>query len=320
MNKLIILTPLFFALACSNTNARQAQHARLAPAIAADGEALRASALFTATGTRADAGPFLNPRVEWSKTPSTVMPWPANIDPSLLAQDDWKARGAEVVLDGVDLSWFAELKRFDHWDISRATQHQIMHPYAYNDAPIPNFVALKRWARLRLLAGARAGDEPAAQEEVRHLARLCASTETLVGVVIGAHMLHDAGEASDLPKLRRYLDAMVELASVGADSGALAARLADTSAPGYCAATYEALWPAWVLRPSLLRTGRATYAAYDAALARPSPCRWSLLRDAWAARERYLDPLASDARDERRAKVIETCQPFAAAGEHIEGY
>jgi hypothetical protein len=48
---------------------------------------------------------------------------------------------------------------------------------------VPNFVALMQWAKLRLIKGLHEQDLAQASLEVRHLAKLCGSTGTLIGTM-----------------------------------------------------------------------------------------------------------------------------------------
>ena len=89
-----------------------------------------------------------------------------------------------------DLGCRQALLQFDHWSIATASPlRDVAAAKTYADAPIPNFVTLQSWVKLRLLKGLHEGDLPSASAEVRHLAELCGSTGTLVGDMIRLSML-----------------------------------------------------------------------------------------------------------------------------------
>ncbi len=68
------------------------------------------------------------------------------------------------------------------------------------DAPVPDFLGLRCWGRLRLRT-ATVDDWGAALRDARQLARLMRRTETLIGVAAGSALLDDANlaEASWTP-------------------------------------------------------------------------------------------------------------------------
>lgn len=85
---------------------------------------------------------------------------------------------------GLDFAWMKELLAFDHWSMMTAGPLRDGPTQSFMEAPIPNFVTLQNWAKLRLLKGLHEGDLASASLEVRHLAMLCATTGTLVGDMI----------------------------------------------------------------------------------------------------------------------------------------
>jgi hypothetical protein len=88
---------------------------------------------------------------------------------------------------GLDFEWLGELLEYDTWSMSVTGPMRDFKESAI-EAPIPNFISLQQWAKLRLIKGAREGDLPRASLEVQHLAELCASTQTLIGQMIRSAM------------------------------------------------------------------------------------------------------------------------------------
>jgi hypothetical protein len=83
-----------------------------------------------------------------------------------------------------------ELPQFDHWSIVTASPlRDVGAARTYADAPLPNFVTLQSWARLRLLKGLHENDLAQASVEVRHLAQLVGTTGSLIGDMIRISML-----------------------------------------------------------------------------------------------------------------------------------
>jgi hypothetical protein len=102
----------------------------------------------------------------------------------------WRHLGPQVYA-GLDFSWMQALLQFDHWSIAVASPlRDVAEVKSYADAPIPNFVTLQAWVKLRLLKGLHEGDLASASVEVRHLAELCGSTGSLVGDMIRIQMFN----------------------------------------------------------------------------------------------------------------------------------
>jgi hypothetical protein len=89
---------------------------------------------------------------------------------------------------GLDFGWMHDLLQFDHWSLTAEGPLKYQDRLSYFEAPIPNFVTLQHWAKLRLIKGRNENDLPSASLEVRHLADLCASTGTLIGEMIRVAM------------------------------------------------------------------------------------------------------------------------------------
>jgi hypothetical protein len=95
----------------------------------------------------------------------------------------WRTAGPELYA-GLDFTWMTELLQFDHWSLLGAGPLKDTHDMSFFEAPIPNYVTLQYWAKLRLLKGVHEGNLAQASVEVRHLAELIGSSGSLVSEMI----------------------------------------------------------------------------------------------------------------------------------------
>lgn len=174
-----------------------------------------------ATEKRADAGPYLNPRLTWSPLPhgakskataTRTLIAPASRDEMVRLGDAWLEKAFRAPRMKADTSFFKELARFDHWDIEVGspiadliTAGDFVPP---DHLPIPDVSDLLAISKLRLMLGsvpAKPGDaNPAslvALRDVRQLARLLFTTENLQLVLTGLAILDDERSA-----FRHYVD------------------------------------------------------------------------------------------------------------------
>jgi hypothetical protein len=203
--------------------------------------------------------------------------------------------------EGLDFSWFAELSRFSHWDLDDNSPVSLGPPALMPVTPLPEFTHLLGWSRLHLARALSLGDPVRAAAEVQHLAALCATTETLVGVMVAVALLGLEDDAR-LEAQRREITVPPEWKTLDKPSrtrlkamffaGPAYLQL-DTPAryqsdfervtAGRCAAFNETLGLAWALRPAL-HDGRAEqYARLTAMLDGAKGCRLTHLRKVWHA-------------------------------------
>jgi hypothetical protein len=90
---------------------------------------------------------------------------------------------------GFDFTWMTELLEYDVWLMSTSGPLRDLNIDNFFEAPIPNFVSLQQWSKLRLAKGLNENDLARASLEVRHLADLCGSTNILIGEMIRAAIL-----------------------------------------------------------------------------------------------------------------------------------
>ncbi len=140
-----------------------------------------------------DAAIYLGVRTDWEGTPTSpprvgLLHLPAALEKRMatppgnwltLTERDWA---------GLDFSWLQALAAYDYWSLSVDGPVTNFESLSFLDAPVPNFVTLMSWSKLRLVKGWHEGRLPEAAQEVRHLADLIASTSTLIGEMIRSAM------------------------------------------------------------------------------------------------------------------------------------
>jgi hypothetical protein len=89
---------------------------------------------------------------------------------------------------GLDFGWLRELAAFDHWSLTGDGPVKNQDQTVAFEEPMPSFMMLMQWQKLRLMKGLRDGDLAQATVETRHLGRLIESTGTLLGLMILASM------------------------------------------------------------------------------------------------------------------------------------
>jgi hypothetical protein len=310
--------------------------ARHHEAFVADQRFAEGLALFPeATGTD-DAGIFFNPRLVWDWRAEALESWRATLgdeEHPLVLDDavaeamtgnDWLAASPEH-WRGADTAWMGELARYAHWDLERTGPASQMDEgeYDWATAPLPLYLPLMHWAKLRLLQGIEDGSPVQAAAEVRHLARLAYSTENLLGAMVGLQILRSEREAFDhlvadgavapegwrplteaeIHRLRRTIWAAVAYRSIDTPPEHRDAPLAL----GGCAALLESAWAALIVRPFLVDDHREAYDWLGETL-EASACRLTLVRRAWAMPEE--EPLASLRREACRGDPICDLQPY----------
>jgi hypothetical protein len=257
--------------------------------------------LFLATDG-GDAAELMAEHVGWD-APDAGLPAPrAPVPPEVVQRfresndGGWVDLRDDVILN-TDVQWFSKLPALGFWDTDRGLEGVPFDAFA---EPLPNFVALQAFAKVRLIQGLVHRDVVTAATEVRALVRLLVSTSSLVGAMVGCALLsierhaYEAARAqglevsgwtpvsaADTDRLRAVLWAGPAMTSLLA-TGALAAR---RPVIGECLALREGVGGAHFLRGYLEAELPTRYAELDAALTR-SPCRLSRLRDVWTSRSK----------------------------------
>ena len=155
---------------------------------------LRGLEVFEPAGHALDAMAFMSPLSDWEASSeaeppihgSLHLPDALALKLRALAPASWPT-ALTADADGLDFTWMRRLQQFDHWDVGM-DPHVAEHLNWWFDAVIPNFETLVHWAKLRLVNGLTQGGVLQAAAEVRHLAKICESTQTLVGLEVGLAM------------------------------------------------------------------------------------------------------------------------------------
>lgn len=165
-----------------------AEATRVVDQYCADTKALRAREEFKPNARQHDAAVFMEGRADWESGRIGLLHLPEPLVVRLKTPG-WQSSGPELYA-GLDFSWMKQLLEFDHWSLSAQGPLRDGRPSTFVDAPLPSYVMLLHWARLRLLKGAHEGELEQATTEVLHLADLCASGGTLIGEMMRASSFH----------------------------------------------------------------------------------------------------------------------------------
>lgn len=254
-----------------------------------------------------DASELLAERVGWERRPAPKR-LPAAVIAGLNdAGADWPASNLDV--SEVDLSFFASLGDAGFWDLEAPGSPLHGTPYAGMEDPTPAHRDVTALAKTRLLRGLATNQMRPALDEVHELARLCLTTETLIGSMVAVGLLEmerkAAAEATargldlggfpvpteeDRLSLKRALWAAPHATSILSPAEPL-----DPVFPlvGRCAALSELAVPLYI-RPFASTVLAERYAALTKMLDE-SDCRLRRLRRAWATTGEGELPLSGDA-------------------------
>ncbi len=146
-------------------------------------------ALEQAPKTRSrDAAMFFAGRADWEEGRIGALHLPSSLVERMGAPPrNWRTF-TEADYASLDFGWMRELLQYDHWSLTAAGPLKDGAFTNFLEAPLPWFVTLQQWVKLRLVKGRQEGDLAQASLEVRYLADLCASTGSFVGEMIRAAM------------------------------------------------------------------------------------------------------------------------------------
>ena len=135
-----------------------------------------------------DAAAFMAPLMDY-ESPLDTPPGRLHLQEELRARlagygADSFLRMTDVDLAGLDFAWMTALGQFDHWSLLGAGQLRDWTGDDWFTTPIPNYIYLQWWVKLRYALAFRRGDLLQASAEVRHLADLIHSQGLLVGDTI----------------------------------------------------------------------------------------------------------------------------------------
>jgi hypothetical protein len=269
-----------------------------------------------------DAGPFLNPRIGWEDVVSDV-PAKAAYEkymaslgtakvtkltvPTETAEKlkslgpDYYKKANEIDLKSIDFGWLKELQQYDFWNTEDNSPLAYLEKFDFTQNPIPNFVSLIAWAKLRLVKGVQERNVKSAIDETVHLGRLLHSTETLIGAVSSIAVLKavvqfakDQGtplnvDLAVFDKAKLYFMSLPKALSNPLIDAQDFAHISQAGfGPGYCAAVNEAGSGLLMFKPLLEIDLKDVYAKYDAILKSKTACRWVHIRKAWAGDSKYV--------------------------------
>ncbi len=153
---------------------------------------LAAAGLADAPGSSRDAWAYMSVRVDWEDDVRSkgLLHLPEPLRQRLREYGaQWPARISEGDAASLDFTWLGELKQFDHWSVLRDLPLRHARESNFYDAPIPNFIELQSWVKLRLARALGTGELAQASSEVRHLAKLLRSTGLVIGDMVAYRLL-----------------------------------------------------------------------------------------------------------------------------------
>ena len=136
-----------------------------------------------------DAAEFMAPLIDYAG-PHDQPPGRLHISDELRAKlagplgADWGAKVTAADLAAIDFSWLTALAQFDHWSLLGAGRLRDYRGTDFFNMPIPNYISLQQWAKLRFALARRRGDHAVASAEVRHLADLVRTQGVLIAEAI----------------------------------------------------------------------------------------------------------------------------------------
>jgi hypothetical protein len=293
---------------------------------------LAADPWFHEPRTEGDAGPLLNAWLAWEPAPAMPADSPLQLPAALAESMEWDTLVAsEVDVSTLDFDWMRQLQGFDRWDIMKNTPRPRPEPFTFMTAPMPNYLALQTWAKLRLLHGVRTGQPLEAARDVRHLAWLAYRSDTQLGAMIASALLgierkaHASMEApppgwrpmsaEQVERMRAVFWASMSFSSVAAPTDV--ARKARHCGSGItrCTGLTEASIFGKYLKPIAEDSYRLAYDALEQELA-STPCPTSAARTIWEHGATVLAD-ASVHGDDQTAWLLKA--PGGLARKHVAG-
>ena len=154
---------------------------------------LASEPFFTAVRPGGDAGPILNAGLPWDMKAGAAAPKLAFPEPLKKQLTDWGKgwvlHAKDLDTSGLDLGWMKELSAFGYWNMVANSPLSTLPEVSWATMPMPQYVQLLHWSKVRLLQGLASGAPQEAAAEVRHLAWLATSTETVIGGMVGLALL-----------------------------------------------------------------------------------------------------------------------------------
>jgi hypothetical protein len=273
------------------------------PQMKADAELLSREPFFsTASQGKSDAATFLNPLVAWDDSQrETALRLPEEIAQSLKANSKWMEMQIDWQKHALDFTWFTKLHSFDYWNYDASGPKYLDSvTFPTGSEPLPDYNLLQSWAKLRLLKGRDDKDLSSALKDVRQLARLIMTGDTLVATNVAIAILgseesmlkytHENSGQSVQWKLIPLEERKVAKRLFWAAKALLDPRVPEKYAESFlslkasvCQGMNEALTESLGYRPLLRNVQFAHYAKMDQLLTKTSSsCRSGYTQRVWA--------------------------------------
>src|SRR5207248_7076867 len=109
-----------------------------------------------------DAAEFMAPLIDY-ETPLDDPPGRLHLGGALADRlksygTDWPTKISDRDLEGLDFGWMSALQRFDYWSLFGAGRLREQPVGEFFTAPIPNYLSLQLWTKLRFAVALRSGD------------------------------------------------------------------------------------------------------------------------------------------------------------------
>ncbi len=127
---------------------------------------------------RHDAAIYLDVRVGWldrHRASTGLLQLPTSLRERLENPPGNWLTFTDADYAGLDFSWMTQLLDFDHWSLAGDGLLKNEDGVGFWDSPLPNYLILRDWAKLRLVKGKNEHDLAQASLEVRHVGDLIAS-------------------------------------------------------------------------------------------------------------------------------------------------
>lgn len=157
-----------------------------------DNDKLREKRLFPEMKGDRDAAAYMAPRIDWEggvRPPGMLHLAEPLWQKIKAAGDDWPLKLSAQDSVGLDFDWFKELGHFDTWSVAEYGPLRDDPSTNFFETPIPNYMHLVGWVKLRLVRGMAANDGAGASAEVRQLAALISTSGLVIADAIAVHIL-----------------------------------------------------------------------------------------------------------------------------------
>jgi hypothetical protein len=145
------------------------------------------------SGREHDASSFLTVRIDWEDParPKGLLHLPEALRQRVASYGPaWPVSITDADLAGLDFSWMAQLQSFDHWNLMAEGPLREYRLADFYNAPIPNFVELYLWTKLRIARAVRTGDFAQASAEIHQLVALLRSTQLVIADMVSVQLLN----------------------------------------------------------------------------------------------------------------------------------